>query len=1215
MSFVTTLSGTCVTFADKDRPQVYPGGETFTAANLFLEKTGAIHAESQVEHICEPTHTFIDGPDRLGSEVFDRMNLCLFRLLNAVSRNQRDLQILGFSRGACEAILVSHEFDRIKKLFDGYSEDQIETCIEEIEAKFKENIVGGLKIQLSNKAEEATFFSADNLKAIKRNISNANISLFLIDPVPGGSYLGIDPLVKQVNAATSCLSDAIGLKKRTIPSIKWDDPLLYELPDCVYQLQQFVYENERTRCFKPIVPVKRKGMKYYSVQTLPGHHGTGSGNPYVQLGISAHPDDVDPNKTIGVQDYIFSVLIKFLQSKGHTFDTSNYPAHFQRLKDIADKILACDESAYNEHIIKLKENILSNLESYQRFEKTHYGLGLEHGDSSPRHGNGSSRIIHHCSNENFNLCDVIPNGRTPEFLDWEHMELVMQSLLKGPFNHLDPITCIRSLKEAMQNKAPHFKELQKGLLTNIINGLSCEFIAENLNLSAEQIPLFLVELNSLMGELKRFDEAEHQSHFKIAENALITSLRKKIVRFYENPIEIIQKKFQKDIQSLKELLSGPSIQSSEYEGVRTAFNALNAKGKIQSLPKLSESPFNAQILEIFSRWSPDQIERNNQSVLPKLCQNYKKLLELEKLILSFREKGDIYTSTKFEGIALDFKVIRTNILETMRRFKIPLDEVYRCFKDQKAYNHFSQWLFDKYPDVEGSIMRSPLHELSVRLERAKNQDLLSIRQVQASDFYATISTKNYPHNKKVYYEENMAHIKDKLSKLVKTNSELNASLEEAIRLQQFVIDNKKILQSLVKKARTTYSVFPGYLVELEQQQKTLNEIEETAIHRLRVIDEEKAKIKELYTQGKKLIRTLPEYESIDAKNARLLSAIAALKEQVSETKSLGDDSIWYQTKIDRLNSIIEEEESEDFETYLQKMIDRVSRIETHERPQMIHALHEKCHQLAELKQEATNLQNKLSKLNQIYTSCPVPLIELDQQLPDFPEQPDIAVLNNFHERTMELQRVIEAYTILNQELKNETKWQLIDDKISQYNATIENLQQRQSTLQSHIERITSNANSFYENWLQQLIKTTLDYQTHLNAQHSSEQLTHKKEIIASLLNRLNTLNQPSYVKIHQFQQCLGQFENELTLHRDPDWKRYLGLIAKSMFIFTLLVGAIVAALTPCLALGIGIAVASLFSMGATVYKKQSFENWSLFSSKGEMFVETVKIEPVWEGGL
>lgn len=360
-----------------------------------------------------------------------------------------------------------------------------------------------------------------------------------------------------------------------------------------------------------------------------------------------------------------------------------------------------------------------------------------------------------------------------------------------------------------------------------------------------------------------------------------------------------------------------------------------------------------------------------------------------------------------------------------------------------------------------------------------------------------------------------------------------------------------------------------------------------------------------------------EYQSNDAKTDRLFSAIVHLKQQVTAPISLGDNSSWYESEITRFDSIIEEEESEDFETHLQEMIDRVSRIETPERPQMIHALREKCHQLAELKQEATNLQNKLSQLNQIYTRFPVPqtLIELDQELPVFPKQPDIAVLNNFYERTMELQRVIEAYTILNQELKNETKWKLIDDKISQYDATIKNLQQRQSTLQSHIERITSNANPFFEKWLQQLIKTTTDYQTHLNAQHSSEQLTHKKEIIASLLDRLHTSNQPSYVKIHQFQQYLGEIENELTLHRDPDWKRYLGLIAKSMFIFTLLVGAVVAVLTPCLALGIGIAVASLFSMGTTVYKKQSFENWSLFSSKGEMFVETVKIEPVWEGGL
>ena len=128
-------------------------------------------------------------------------------------------------------------------------------------------------------------------------------------------------------------------------------------------------------------------------------------------------------------------------------------------------------------------------------------------------------------------------------------------------------------------------------------------------------------------------------------------------------------------------------------------------------------------------------------------------------------------------------------------------------------------------------------------------------------------------------------------------------------------------------------------------------------------------------------------------------------------------------------------------------------------------------------------------------------------------------------------------------------------------------------------------------------------------------MTRKEEIIDSLLERLRTPNQPSYVNIYQFQQHLKDTEDELTLHRDPAWKRCLGLIAKSMFIFTLLVGAVVAALTPCLALGITIAAVSLLSIGTAFYKKQSFENWGLFSSKGEMFAETVKKELVWEGGF
>ena len=144
MPFALTLLGTNTNFTTAITNEVdYPRGETLSLANLLIEKQPAPQAESDVEHICNLTHTIIDGPTTLGSEVYQRMNLGLFRLLNAVASGQTDLQIMAHSRGGCMAILVSHEFDRIKQLFTRYTEDNIAT----IQPEFMKNIVQNLKIE------------------------------------------------------------------------------------------------------------------------------------------------------------------------------------------------------------------------------------------------------------------------------------------------------------------------------------------------------------------------------------------------------------------------------------------------------------------------------------------------------------------------------------------------------------------------------------------------------------------------------------------------------------------------------------------------------------------------------------------------------------------------------------------------------------------------------------------------------------------------------------------------------------------------------------------------------------------------------------------------------------------------------------------------------------------------------------------------------------
>jgi hypothetical protein len=1190
MPFALTLLGTDTSFAKVITNKAdYPKGETLSLANLLIEKQPAPQAESDVEHICNLTHTIIDGPTTLGSEVYQRMNLGLFRLLNAVASGQTDLQIIAHSRGACEAILVSHEFDRIKQLFTRYTEDNIAT----IQPEFMKNIVKNLKIEAPD-----SFFLVDNLISIKTHINSSKLSLFLLDPVPGGSFLGIHHLSKAANYLASSL---VTREQDIVGSLKWDDPLFYHLPECVEYLEQFVFENEHTRCFKPIVPVKREGMAYYQVRTLPGHHGTGSGNPYDQQ-KTFRIAEYDIEHTLGVQKLIFSKLIKFLKNKGHTFDLTRSPEHSNSLTEVATFVLDADERQYRQHLASVKQDIFRNLNAYEKFNQTSYAyLGQEYGLSS--RSINTKRVIHFGSEKDTLLFDALPSGRTTGFLDWEHIELEMQLRLLGDFNHLNPTQCIKSLREAIEAPTETFKTLKGNLLIAIINNLSHAFINDELKLSHLQISEFLTELDALMTILRDTD----LNLAIIVENALSTYLIKKTDRLVKSS-NIRLNRRDDDIEKLTSMLSRDKLTAKDKLYIETNLSVLRQELPIQ-LGAHPATPIGEEAFELLKCWATEEEISHNRLTLQELCSNYKKLLELKRTITYFAA-NPAYNARKFKSKHIDDAIdkMRMLLLGHIRKNDFSLNNVHDCFDSQEAYESFAKWFLEEHPNYLNYKIIEPLKQLSTDLTLLqKNLILVVVPDIYVDEFYQ-------------HYEQqyDIRDIEDSI-KQYHTDSRSTSSFIDSLRsisasLQQHEIETKLLSENLNKlhtDASFGFSFIPAIVEDLQKRSGHLRQIEQLLLQQKTAIDSQFIKVRELNQKGEVQISALKL--KLQELKTNLFAEIDGLPQNM-------------RLDIEYLRQVIQQTN-----TYIERLQvlkqDTLSALQSTDQQ---HEIDQRLAQLTHQRQETQKLLESVSELQQFYVthSLNPRLDEFTLQPPVYPQQINLDALNRFYqERTafkmsarqheVDLQQQIEKFRALMIVLRKQPAIHLMQAEIDQQQNILDIYTQRLIQLQQKIQILPNDdqvITGFYDQWLKQLRDETEAYQAYLNMQASTNSTTlleRKKTIVTDLLVQLNTANQPSYVNIQQFQQQLQASKLELAEHRDPSWQRYLALVAKCALVFALMAGSIMLGLTNGLALGIAVAVACTLSIGFVTFKKyQAQEHFSFFNSNGQMFSDKAsKVQP------
>ena len=137
-------------------------------------------------------------------------------ILKAVAEGKSNIQIASHSRGAVESILISHELKRIKEALKADPKKTIFKILLESPCSYTKAGVEKLFKEVNESVQ-------DEAAALAERLSSAKINLFLMDPVPGGSYRGLS-------------------------LVGWRDERFYQ-PSPANSTELLIARNERTRCF------------------------------------------------------------------------------------------------------------------------------------------------------------------------------------------------------------------------------------------------------------------------------------------------------------------------------------------------------------------------------------------------------------------------------------------------------------------------------------------------------------------------------------------------------------------------------------------------------------------------------------------------------------------------------------------------------------------------------------------------------------------------------------------------------------------------------------------------------------------------------------------------------------------------------------------------------------------------------------------------------
>lgn len=346
---------------------------------------------------------FVNGPETRATDIGACIANNLLGILQALEKGETTINLVGHSRGAVAALLVTHE---LQALLTGLQPGQpVYDALLKTQCAYTKAAV---------QAQRAKF-EALSSEAIRSTLQQTTVNLFAIDPVPGGNFLGV------VRTA-------------------WHDDRFYDLPPIVKKAQVIIYNHEHTRCFKPILP-KAAPNTEFMLLNLSGHHGTGSGNLQDQQRMPSFSGI--PQYTSCVQSLMLSKITRFLHENGMHFTET----HLSEIK-ISPEV---QKQFYDE--------IVRNRKHFERFDHTSYAyLTQEQGvwrNMTPEllqywFGVEKQRIIHHQSSADAYLSRVFPT--ILGFENLEHVRLALEidfKLKVGSPDMDDPAAILKAFHDRL----------------------------------------------------------------------------------------------------------------------------------------------------------------------------------------------------------------------------------------------------------------------------------------------------------------------------------------------------------------------------------------------------------------------------------------------------------------------------------------------------------------------------------------------------------------------------------------------------------------------------------------------------------------------------------------------------------------------------------------------------------------------------------------------
>lgn len=442
MTFTLALLGTDTNYTPKpDEGNRFYFGETLSviAGSIAQPDGQEISVEGQTNTAHGENASVIQGPDTLGYGVGDRIARAVLEILIHIIKHQdTDIKIIAHSRGAVEAILVAHELQRIVGLFANTNEVTIADFCKS--ADRTDRVV---------KTDYSTFYAMNNepllsklkevFEPIKNNrklLAEIRLAIFNIDPVPGGNSV-------------------IG----NVFSTRWEDPRFYTIPKIVRSYEQCIYLHENSRSFKPIIPVPESSENTkFHLFTLPGHHGTGSGNLYDHEATPASVTQLGDKqgarrKTGLVQDLLVLKIVDFLRANHQAVV---FTAKEELVaKGIDPELVALIHIPQEEsRKVQLARYlaIFEHFAEYEKFRQSHYAAGLpawltkEQGISDLCWRTVvADRIVHHKAHTDSYLANVV--HPVPNYVNQDHFNLQLSDSMSNIFDIDDQDTSFERLEK------------------------------------------------------------------------------------------------------------------------------------------------------------------------------------------------------------------------------------------------------------------------------------------------------------------------------------------------------------------------------------------------------------------------------------------------------------------------------------------------------------------------------------------------------------------------------------------------------------------------------------------------------------------------------------------------------------------------------------------------------------------------------------------------